>query len=296
MSPRGTLSRMGWACLTVDVALGDRDCAAEILFAHGAQGAEVRDDDTQAIPPARAPEAGRAVILAYFDRTMTARGALAKLRASLRARRATIAAVATQDWSEGWKRRVRARQIGRLWVGPPWMRPPRGKVAIVIEPKMAFGTGDHPTTALCLAGIQSWLSSRPGSSVLDVGTGTGVLAIAAHKLGAGRVVAIDNDLVAVRIARETAAQNRAPDVVISQTSVARLRGSFDLVVANILAGTHLALASVLARRTRHCLMLSGLLRPQVREVEAAFFLRGFVREKLANQGEWARLDLRAPHK
>src|SRR5205807_721713 len=89
--------------------------------------------------------------------------------------RLTLDEIETLDWSNEWKSRIKSVSVGRLWVGPPWEKPPPEKIAIVIEPKMAFGTGDHPTTALCLAAVDAFMAAHPGASVLDVGTGTGVL-------------------------------------------------------------------------------------------------------------------------
>jgi ribosomal protein L11 methyltransferase len=159
---------------------------------------------------------------------------------------------------------------------------------------MAFGTGTHPTTALCLAAISEAVTARPGLSVLDVGTGSGLLAIAARKLGAGRTVAVDVDPVAVRVAGENAARNGVA-LELSGAPAGEVRGAFDLVVANILANTLVELAPALDARLAPggTLVLSGILAPQADEVRAAHVARGLrpapPRER--REGEWVALVL-----
>jgi ribosomal protein L11 methyltransferase len=164
---------------------------------------------------------------------------------------------------------------------------------VVVEPKMAFGTGDHPTTALCLEAVDTFLAAHPGASVLDVGTGTGVLAFAAAKLGAGRTVGVDTDPHSVELAREGALENGVPRVELSDAPLERLSGRFDLVLANILANTLVALAPALAARTGTRLVLSGVLVSQAEQVTAAFLAEGLVPAGQVVQGEWIRLDFDA---
>jgi ribosomal protein L11 methyltransferase len=134
------------------------------------------------------------------------------------------------------------------------------------------------------------MSSHPGASVLDVGTGTGVLAIAAKKLGAGRVVGTDNDPTSVELAHENAAVNGTPDLELSGKELTQVKGPFELVVANILANTLIALAPLIAPKVKDRLVLAGVLAPQKAEVEAAYRAQGLIPEAGAAQGEWVRLD------
>ena len=156
---------------------------------------------------------------------------------------------------------------------------PPGDVAVVIDPGMAFGTGQHATTTLCLQAIEQFAMARAGaarasSRVLDVGCGTGILAIAAAKLGLGQVVAQDTDPIAVAVARDNAHANH----VVVDVQVSAPAGpsatvvAFDLVVANILAGPLVAMrAKLLAQlRAGGTLVLSGLLAHQALEVTAAY--------------------------
>ncbi len=189
---------------------------------------------------------------------------------------------------------LRSVEVGRLWVGPPWEAPhaPSNRIPIAIEPKMAFGTGDHPTTSLCLEAIDAHFTPGKGGSLLDVGTGSGVLAIAAGKLGARRVLGVDNDPVAVAIARENAKLNRAKQVKISDCALDELDEVFDLVVANILANTLVELSSHLAKVTAEKLILSGLLIGQESEVARAFRQSGLTVSGRRTRREWLRLDFR----
>ena len=159
----------------------------------------------------------------------------------------------------------------RLWIVPSWHAPPDEEAVVVrLDPGIAFGTGTHPTTRLCLA----WLDTAllPGASVLDYGCGSGILAIAAAKLGAGTVVGVDIDPQALAAAR---ANSRANDVDASYTDLDGLSQStitFDVVLANILSNPLKLLAPALAARTapRGSLVLSGVLARQADEVIAAY--------------------------
>jgi ribosomal protein L11 methyltransferase len=168
---------------------------------------------------------------------------------------------------------------------------------VVLDPGMAFGTGTHPTTSLCLAALSELLSVRHGAAVLDVGTGSGLLAIAAAKLGAGRVAGNDNDPVAVAVARENAARNGAA-VELTTDPVPALRGPFDVVVANILANTLVELAPQLAAQLAPggVVLLSGILAPQEEEVRAAYLAQGLARLSGGDRrdGEWSLLALARP--
>jgi ribosomal protein L11 methyltransferase len=157
----------------------------------------------------------------------------------------------------------------RLWIVPSWRTPPDADaVNLVLDPGLAFGTGGHATTRLCLR----WLESRiaGGETVLDYGCGSGILAIAALKLGAGRAVGIDIDPHAVVVARANARRNRVGAEFLECGSP--LTFTADLVVANILANPLKVLAPILAGRCRRGghLALSGILANQAREVERCY--------------------------
>jgi ribosomal protein L11 methyltransferase len=269
------------------------EAVQDALHEAGALGLEVRDREALLMPGVRPPAPGEVIVIAYFEDRDDAEAARASVAEDFPGSRLGLEEKPQEDWSNQWKRLIRSVQVGRLWVGPPWEADtvPKDKVRVVIEPKMAFGTGDHPTTALCLAAVDAYLADHPGASVLDVGTGTGVLAIAAKKLGAGRVVGTDNDPFAVELAQECAAENGAADLELSGKELAQVEGTFDLVLANILANTLVELAPLLAAKAKDRLVLAGVLVHQRDEVVKAYTDLGFTLDQGATQGEWVRIDL-----
>lgn len=175
--------------------------------------------------------------------------------------------VADQDWSETWRKDHRPLRFGRLLVLSRDGRapPPSDAVTIRLDPGLAFGTGTHPTTAMCL----NWLGQTPltDKRVLDVGCGSGILAIAAARLGAAAVVAVDHDAQARQATRDNASTNAVDLTVLDD--LASVQGGFDVAIANIVSNTLCELADVLTRRAR-TLVLSGILPDQVKEVVAAY--------------------------
>jgi ribosomal protein L11 methyltransferase len=248
---------------------------------------EVRDGEGTPMPGSRQPAAGRALVVAWF-------AAREEAEAAAGGRGGEVEVLEDQDWGEAWKRGLAPLAIGRAFVRPSWIdvATPAGMVEIVLDPGMAFGTGTHPTTSLCLAALSDLLAARPGASVLDVGTGSGLLAISAKKLGGGRVAGNDNDPVAVRVARENAALNGVA-LELDERPVAAQPGPFDLVLANILANTLVELAPAIAAQLAPggVVLLSGILTPQEEEVRAAYLQAGLAPLPGGDrrQGEWSLL-------
>jgi ribosomal protein L11 methyltransferase len=276
--------------VTLEIDAAAAEDRAALLFEVGASGVEVREGEGTPMPGTAVPPPGRALVVAWFAERAAA-------EAAARAQGGALGEVPDEDWGEGWKKDFRPLDVGRVRVRPSWIDapPPPGMVEVVLDPGMAFGTGSHPTTALCLAALSDLLAARPGASVLDVGTGSGLLAIAARKLGAARVAANDDDPVAVEVARENAARNGAA-VELTGAPPAAIPGTFDVVVANILANVLVALAPELAAKLAPggVLLLSGILAPQEEEVRRAHVAAGLVPLPGGDrrEGEWSLVALR----
>jgi ribosomal protein L11 methyltransferase len=241
---------------------------------------------------------------AYFDE----RADLARVSDDVRAKLAvagqagalievSISSVADQDWMQKWKEGFEAVAIGeRLIISPSWKRPDetRGREVVEIDPGMAFGTGTHETTRLCLEAIERYWR---GGRMLDVGTGTGILAIAAAKLAPGsRISAIDIDPLAVEAARENGAINRVEGALeISEGEPRAFReGAFDVVVANLTAEVIADLFDDLAAclAPSGSMILSGILTTLRPDVEARAAEAGLKVVERREAGEWSALVVR----
>ncbi|MFO0597900.1 MAG: 50S ribosomal protein L11 methyltransferase [Myxococcaceae bacterium] len=284
---------MAWFSLTVDVPEDDSEVVQSVLYDYGASGLEVRDSSNPVVVTVRAPNKGEAILIAYFEDQADAKAAQEELAADYPGARFALEQVVERDWSTEWRNQIKSVTVGRLWVGPPWEKAtaPADKVCLFIEPKMAFGTGDHPTTSLCLGAVDEFMAAHPNASVLDVGTGTGVLAFAAKKLGASRCVGIDNDPTSVQLAQECMVENGLTGVELSTKTLHGIEGTFDLVLANILANTLIELAPLIAPKVKQRLVLAGVLVPQAKDVTAAFTAQGLKHVRDATIGEWIRIEL-----
>jgi ribosomal protein L11 methyltransferase len=205
-----------------------------------------------------------------------------------------------EAWESAWQQSFPPRAVGqRLWIKPPWESADApGRLTVVIEPGRAFGTGHHGSTEGCLALLDGVVAHPPPPRALDVGTGTGVLAIAAIRLGVAHVVGLDVDPDAIAAARTNASRNGCDDrIEVRLEDPEALRGAapFPLVLANLLAHTHVALRAHYARLVAPggALILGGLLEQEDGGVVEALESVGFVlRRRLAIEG-WSSLLLEA---
>ena len=185
--------------------------------------------------------------------------------------------LADHDWASDWKQHFPPFKVGtKLVICPSWIEwtGTEGETVLTLDPGQAFGTGTHATTGLCLDAIaEHHASSSPPKKVLDVGTGSGILAMASAALGAKQVLANDIDNTACQVAKENAATNRLEEIIsVTDAPLEEIDGSYDLVLANILASENIRLASPLAERLalNGRLVLSGILIEQEEQVLDCF--------------------------
>ncbi|MGD9563004.1 MAG: 50S ribosomal protein L11 methyltransferase [Pyrinomonadaceae bacterium] len=200
--------------------------------------------------------------------------------------------VEDQDWLAEWKKYWKPVEIGRFVIAAPWHEVEAGdKLVIRIEPNMAFGTGTHETTQLCLAAVDE--NYQAGMSFLDVGTGTGILAIAAAVMSEtdAEISAVDIDADAVKIAQVNARMNGvAGRISFSSGSVEAVTGRFDIVCANLTADVIVRILPELAARTNSLMILSGILATQESFVLNA--LPDHFRATVTRSGEWIAITCR----
>jgi ribosomal protein L11 methyltransferase len=277
---------MNWYALELSCTAGAEEAAEYALMEAGALGTEA---ETSAGPD------GLLRVTAYFEEPPEVERVRAALGEALRVyglassdvREMRFREVEGRDWLAEWKKGWRPVEVGRFVVAPPWSEVDErgGRLVIRVEPGMAFGTGTHETTRLCLAAIEKHFS---GESFLDVGTGTGVLAIAAAKLQtSARVEACDTDPVAVSVAEENARLNGVGGRVEFRVGTVDERtASADMVCANLTADAILPLLPALLGATCGRLVLSGILTTQAPQVAARLIELGVGEYEMTGDGEW----------
>ncbi|HET8577248.1 MAG TPA: 50S ribosomal protein L11 methyltransferase [Methylomirabilota bacterium] len=287
--------------LTVPTLPETSDGLTNFLWEQGALGVVEEESPTE---PAR--------LRAFFADTASSTEllrAVSVYRASLRtlglpvaAAEAEISPLLDAAWAQAWQQSFPPREVGRrLLVVPPWEATSEAgeRLRIVIEPGRAFGTGHHGSTEGCLVLLEEALEARPGARVLDIGTGTGILAVAAIQLGAAEALAIDVDPDAVAAARKNAAANdcgrrlsvepRAPGELPSWAR-------WPVVVANLLTQSHLALAGTYTRLVEPAgsLILGGVLADEEARIIAALESAGWAVSRRVVVDGWSSMLLSAP--
>ncbi|BAU50362.1 50S ribosomal protein L11 methyltransferase [Sulfurifustis variabilis] len=269
---------MSWLKLILPA---DRDSASLLADALAASGAiSVTIEAAEETPVLQAaleevPLWSRNRVIGLFPEHVDVAGVMREIRAStaLPVAEPEIDLLPDANWAFAWMAHYKPFEVvPGLWVCPTWMSPPRPEaVTILLDPGLAFGTGEHPTTALCL----EWLLQQDlaGRTVLDYGCGSGILAIAALKRGAAAAIGVDIDPQALVVARENAVRNKVDDrfrALLPDELPEDFRA--DAVVANILANALVALAPRLATATKPegRLALSGILKEQAEDVRAAY--------------------------
>lgn len=297
-----------WISVTLQAEADKAEALSDALMEAGALSVSIEDADAgteaerpQFGEPGHLPTAlwDHSRVIALFDGATDAGELGAMLAEAARAAGFdavppfTTETVAEQNWVQLTQSQFDPIRItDRLWIVPSWhVAPDPAAINIELDPGMAFGTGSHPTTRLCL----EWLSDvvTPGCSVLDYGCGSGILGIAAAKLGAGEVLGIDIDEKAVEAARDNAARNHA--AMRLQHSAVPVGDRFDLVVANILTNPLCVLAPAISARVAPGgrVALSGVLETQAAQVIEAWAPHVALHVGAAHDG-WIRLEGRRP--
>jgi len=299
---------MNWLEVSLVTDGEGAEAVAEVLrpFAYGGSVVmEQLGDDRSPDPEALDPAVTVKIYIAAADDTPALRHRLQEIIYQL-GRLYPLPApefreIAEEDWANAWKANYHPIRIGNhIWIQPSWIEPSPASsqadgirpedVVLVLDPGMAFGTGSHPTTQMCLMALEQQV--RPGIRLLDVGTGSAILAIAAAKLGAVRGLGVDIDEMAVKTALSNVAQNNVQaQVTIRQGELASVvEQSWDIVVVNILAPV---IVTLLGKGglldyvdASGILILSGILEQQQKEVQAAIIQAGGQVSERLTMGDW----------
>lgn len=202
-----------------------------------------------------------------------------------------------EDWASSWKDYFHPIRVGEhVVIKPSWEAYEQlaGDLVIELDPGMAFGTGTHHTTAMCIRSLEEVI--RPGSTVFDIGTGSGVLAIAAAKLGAESVQAVDLDQVAVRVAKENVVINEVEQVVnvAAGDLLTGIHGQADVIIANIIADVIIKLVPDIPERLKDngVLIASGIIVERLSDVTAAILNNNLTIDKVIEEGGWVAILVR----
>jgi ribosomal protein L11 methyltransferase len=288
---------MAWIQIRLSTSSEQAEVLSDALMVLGA--VSVTFEDSEDVPiyepmPGESPLWQQTTVVGLFDALTDMAGvaqALQKLPCADQVTHTKIEALEDKDWTRAWMDDFHPMQFGRrLWICPSWREAPEpDAVNVMLDPGLAFGTGTHPTTALCLR----WLDSLElnNKTVIDFGCGSGILAIAALKLGAQKVIGIDIDPQAIEASIENATRNQVIDRLETYLPEQTPQGlQADVVVANILAGPLLELAPLIADYVKSGgqLVLSGLLQEQAEEVRE-HYSQWFVVDTPDIDQEWVRL-------
>lgn len=287
---------MPWLQLTLEATPDDAERIADALSELGAGAVTLQDGADQPLyepPPGETPlwSATRVVGLFEADADMTAlTGRLARILGLKTLPPWRVSPLEDKDWEREWMVNFKPMRFGNhLWICPSWCEPPEPEaVNILLDPGLAFGTGTHPTTALCL----EWLDGHGArhEQVIDYGCGSGILAVAAVKLGAQHVWAVDNDPQALIATRDNAEKNSVSAAITAVAPAGLPQQQVPLLLANILAQPLIDFAEKFARLVSpggH-IVLSGILRSQAQQVAAAY-ASNFILEAPVYREEWTRL-------
>jgi ribosomal protein L11 methyltransferase len=246
---------MPWIALTLRIERAVAETFSDSLLEAGAQSVALEGVELQTLAALLAPGSEPEALVAYAARAV-----------GIAVPAFEIEPIAERDWVRASQAQFAPLEVGeRMWIGASWHRPPPNRIAVRIDPGLAFGTGSHPSTRLVLVFLEKAI--RGGERVLDYGCGSGILAIAAAKLGARQVDAVDIDQRAVETARANALANAVALTAALPDALTAV--DYDVIVANILAQPLIELAPLFARLGAR-VALSGILETQAAEVAQAY--------------------------
>ncbi len=287
-----------WLQLTLEAIDHDPEQLEDALLMAGALAVTLEDAGDQPVlepPPGATPLWAHTRVTGLFDAQTDIEVVKGRLQRFLHAPvlpECRLTELEERDWVRAWMEHFHPMRFGRrLWICPTNQTPPEpAAITVRLDPGLAFGTGTHPTTALCL----EWLDGADlrGQTVLDYGCGSGILAIAATKLGARKIWAVDIDPQALLASDDNADENGVEDhIELAHPAALPETLTVDVLLANILAGTLVRLAPEFARRVRPGgrLVLSGILEPHVEAVRTAF-LRDFAFDPVRRREDWVLLE------
>lgn len=289
---------MPWQEITFELSSVDAEIYEDSLLALGALSVTLRDAQDQPLlepEPGATPLWDRLLLTAMFDMEVDANRVLVELPSLVNQKNLPhhrLEILKDQEWRRTWMEYFKPMRFGRrLWILPSGYDPIGDADAVVIDldPGLAFGTGSHPTTALCL----NWLDANDaeGKTVVDYGCGSGILAIAAAKLGASKVIAIDNDPQALQATNMNAKNNGVDHVIQTCMPGEKPALSADILIANILLGPLLTLHDVFSALTAKggALVMSGILDQQQDELKQIYQVN-FDFHACEKMEDWVRLD------
>ncbi len=293
---------MSWLQLILESSPADAARIADALSGLGAAAVTLQDGADQPLyepPPGETPLWSATRIIGLFAADTDIMAITTQLAAQLEIDKLPpwrVSPLEDKDWEREWMDNFHPMRFGkRLWIVPSWhAAPDNNAVNILLDPGLAFGTGTHPTTALCLQWLDEHGAEHP--EVIDYGCGSGILAVAALKLGAGHVWAVDNDPQALIASRDNAAKNQVTQRIDAIAPERLPKRPVRLLLANILAQPLLELAEKFARLIEpggH-IVLSGILQHQAEDI-TRHYAQWFDMAPAAQQEEWMRLSGRRKH-
>ncbi|ADQ04884.1 ribosomal protein L11 methyltransferase [Caldicellulosiruptor owensensis OL] len=295
---------MRWYEISIKTTEEAEDAVSNILYELGANGVVIEDNEIVSKPNLwdyidenQFTKKDYAKVCAYFpessnilELTHTIEERLKEIARyiNIGEGKITISEVDEKDWAEEWKKYYKPVEIGDIVIVPSWedYKAEDSKTIVRLDPGMAFGTGTHESTALCLEAIQKYV--KPGMDVLDVGTGSGILAIAAKKLLASRVLAVDIDEVAVKVAMENAKLNGVEIEIKKNNLVEGIEEKFDIVVANIVADIIIRLSTDVNRvlKDSGIFISSGIIEDRLEDVLKSFEKNSLEIVEVKKMGTW----------